>query len=388
VRARGFYFHALKALRSLSFLLPIFLCFLHSTATAEPYRNTNYWSVSVGFYSDASPALDTNGVLYVATWEGMLRAINPDHSFKWSLRFSTDIKSSPAISDDGTIYIGCRDRKLHAVSPDGKRKWTFKTDGWVDSSAAIATNGTIYFGSWDKRFYALNPDGTKRWEFITSGEIESSPAIGRDGTIYFGSHDKKFYALNPDGSKGWEFATGGQIISSPAIGSDGTIFITSLDGKMYALNPDGSVRWATHTGGITESSPVLGTNGLVFVGVNSNFCAFSGEGKKLWSFAIGQYFPTDAVRGSGAVGTDGCTYFGTDDQRLWKAGPDGLWQWLVWLGSPCKSSTLIGPNRTVYAVSYGFHAYGVTNEATLANTSWPMFRADPQHTGRARNVTD
>jgi outer membrane protein assembly factor BamB len=374
----------LKTFRFFSALLALSL--LSRTPVWAQFANTNFWTIPIGFYSDASPAMDTNGIVYVATGEGVLYAITPDQTIKWSVRFPIEIRSSPAIGDDGTIYFGCRDRKFYAVSSEGKIKWSFKTGGWVDSSPAIATNGTLYFGSWDKNFYALNPDGTRRWEFATGAEVESSPAIGAEGTIYFGSHDKKLYALNPDGSKRWEFATGGEIISSPAIGPDGALYFTSLDAKMYALNPNGTRRWETHTTGITASSPVLGTNGLIFVGVNSNFCAFNSAGQKLWSHRLSQYFPEDFMHGSAAIGANGCTYFGTDDHRLWKIGPDGNWSWLTWLAAPCRSSVLMGPDKTVYAVSYSHHLYGATNETTLADTSWPMFRADPRHTGRVRNI--
>ncbi|MSU57789.1 MAG: cell surface protein [Pedosphaera sp.] len=369
----------LYQLFSLVALLPAF-------AAEDLLNYTNYWTVSAGVYSESGPALDANGVIYVSTWDGCLYAINPDRTTKWEFHVTTDLKSSPAIAADGTIYVGCRDRKFYAITPDGKKKWEFKTGGWVDSSAGIATDGTIYFGSWDNKFYALNPNGSVRWTFTTSGEVESSPAIGTDGTIYFGSHDKKFYALNPDGSKRWQFATGGQIISSPAIGADGALYFTSVDGKLYALNPDGTRRWSLLTGGITESSPVLGTNGTIYVGVNSNYCAISSDGKKLWSHRLWQYFPNDFMRGTAAVGADGFTYCAAEDHRFWKVAPDGQWKWLVWLDGSCKSSPVFGADGTAYLVNYNGQLFGIRNVTTLADTPWPMFRADAQHTGRVRKV--
>ena len=344
----------------------------------------------IGFYSESTPAMDTNGTLYVISGEGILRAIEPYpyQSIKWTSRFPVEIKSSPAIGDDGTIYFGCRDRNFYAVSPQGKTKWHFKTGAWVDSSPAIATDGTIYFGSWDNTFYALNPDGTKRWTFATGAPIDSSPAIGADGTIYFGSHDKIFYALNPNGSRRWAVTNEGAIISSPAIGPDGAIYYSSVDGKLSVLNADGTVRWQKLTGGITAASPVLGTNGSIFVGVNTNFCAFSADGKPLWSHRIWQYRHDDYIHGAAAVGADGRVYFGSDDHRLWRLRcSDGDWlPWHTWLSSPSRSSVLIGQDSTVYLVSYAIHLFGLTNVTTFADTSWPMFRADPRHTGRVRKT--
>jgi outer membrane protein assembly factor BamB len=38
---------------------------------------------------------------------------------KWSFETGDMIFSSPAIGSDGTIYIGSWDEKLHAINPDG-----------------------------------------------------------------------------------------------------------------------------------------------------------------------------------------------------------------------------------------------------------------------------
>ena len=54
--------------------------------------------------------------------------------------------SSPAIGSDGTIYIGSNDDNLYAVNPDGTEKWRYVVPGRrpVRASPAIASDGTIY----------------------------------------------------------------------------------------------------------------------------------------------------------------------------------------------------------------------------------------------------
>jgi len=155
---------------------------------------------------------------------------------KWEFSTGGNWFSSPAIGSDGIIYVGSLwDNKLYAINPDGTKKWGFVTGGDVDSSPAIDSDGTIYVGSNDNKLYAINPDGTKKWEFVTGGYVTSSPAIGSDGTIYVGSCDNKLYAINPNGTKKWEFITNDYVYSSPAIGSDGTIYVGSWDYKLYAM---------------------------------------------------------------------------------------------------------------------------------------------------------
>ena len=155
---------------------------------------------------------------------------------KWAFKTGDGVDSSPAIGTDGTIYVGSWDKNLYAINPDGSKKWTFKTRGTLVSSPAIGSDGTIYFGSWDKNLYAINPDGSKKWAFKTGNWVTSPPAIGSDGTIYVGSKDKNLYAISPDGLKKWAFKTGDRVVSSPAIGNDGTIYVGSRDKNLYAIS--------------------------------------------------------------------------------------------------------------------------------------------------------
>ena len=125
----------------------------------------------------------------------------------WEFRTGGYLSSSPAIDSDGTVYVGSWDHKLYAInSKTGGKLWEFETDYRVRSSPAIGPDGTVYVGSRDRKLYALNgKTGGKLWEFETkSGELPSSPAIGSDGTVYVGStvpFGRKLYAIKTD-SKG------------------------------------------------------------------------------------------------------------------------------------------------------------------------------------------
>jgi outer membrane protein assembly factor BamB len=356
-------------------------------AAQRYYAATNFWKAWIGPGTRSSPALGRDGAIYIGTWRGHLLALNPDGSRRWAFKTDFEMASSPAVGEDETVYIGCRDRRLYAVDRRGRRKWFFQTRGWVDASPALGSDGTIYFGSWDKRFYALNPDGSKRWEFATGGPVVSSAAIGAEGGIYFGSHDRQFYALNPDGSVRWRVATGGAILSSPAIGADGAVYFSSVDGRLYAVNPDGSVRWQLHTGGVTGSSPVLGADGTIFITVNTNHCAVNPDGtfkwvRRFWHPPPGGYGDTAA-----AVLANGLVIFTGGDGYVMTVPQDSgerEWIWNFWLYAPGHSSVVVAPEGTVYAACLGVYLYALQNDAPLAKTPWPMFRADPQHTGRVR----
>ena len=331
--------------------------------------------------SKSTPAIAPDGMIYQATFDGTLFAITPAGREQWRFKAGREIKSSPAIADDGTIYFGARDRNFYAVTPGGKLKWTFPTDAWVDSSPAIAMDGTVYFGSWDKKFYALNPDGSLKWKYAVGAIVDSSPAIAADGTIYFGAHDKFFYALHPGGTVRWKFLTGGEIVSSPAIGAEGVIYFTSVDGNLYALNPDGTERWRYHSGSTTESSPVLDEEGNLGIGHNNCALVLSKDGKKLWH--SGAAVPLNIS----AIAIPGRFYYSLPwrtlqsvqaiDRRLWKAE----------LGANLSASPTMDDRSIIYACAdqllYAIQPPG--ERLTPAKSSWPMFRANARHTGRAGN---
>ncbi len=365
------------------------LGFAIRTPGEEPIPEaTNLWSVKWGVNEDgascSSPALAPDGTIYQATYDGLLLAISPQGGILWKFNIGreTEIKSSPAIADDGTIYFGSRTRNLYAVSPAGALKWTFPTEGWVDSSPAIAADGTIYFGSWDKNVYALNPSGTLKWKFAVGAIVVSSPAIAADGTLYFGAFDSKFYALTPDGRLKWTFATSSEITSSPAIGADGSVYFTSMDGSLYRLRSDGTEKWHCHTGNLTEASPVLDENGYVYVPRNTvgeYFVTPDGLAHHFTGLAC----PVDAS----AVAVTGRVYLSRPWRTLQANLTNGTVLWIAPTVLNLSASPVVGPDGIVYftceKILYAFQPPGAP--LPLAHSPWPMFRANPRHTGRVGN---
>ena len=77
----------------------------------------------------------------------------------WEFETGADVYSSPAIGSDGTVYVGSMDKKLYAINgKTGVKLWDFKTGNRVSSSPAIGSGGTVYVGSRDKKLYAIKTD--------------------------------------------------------------------------------------------------------------------------------------------------------------------------------------------------------------------------------------
>jgi outer membrane protein assembly factor BamB len=302
---------------------------------AGPPHYDERWKVSKSIM--ASPAIASDGTIYIYSSANYLFAIDPDGTEEWRffVKWHNDFWSSPSVGPDGTIYIGSArsqedpdyDGGLHAINPDGTEKWFFLDDSGVTSSAAIGADGTVYFGGNEMnphgegnvgKLYALGSDGTKQWEFTTENWMESSPAIGPDGTIYIGSgRESMVYAINPDGTEKWRFQVEVGVSAVPAIGADGTIYIGAWDCNFYALNPDGTEKWRFKTPEAFEgvsSSAAIGADGTIYVGSNSgNFYAFDPDGTVKWSFETSG----SGIVASPAIGADGTVYFGSWNHKLY-----------------------------------------------------------------------
>jgi hypothetical protein len=77
----------------------------------------------------------------------------------WEFETGGDVRSSPAIGSDGTVYVGSGDKKLYAINgKSGVKLWEFETGDGVNSSPDIGSDGTVYVGSSDRNLYAIKTD--------------------------------------------------------------------------------------------------------------------------------------------------------------------------------------------------------------------------------------
>jgi outer membrane protein assembly factor BamB/S1-C subfamily serine protease len=328
-----------------------------------PYDTSNNngtlkWKFQAGDEIDSSPAIASDGTVYVGSDDGNIYAINPDGTLKWKYKGGS-YYSSLTIASDGTIYVGSGDHYLYALNSNGTLKWKFQAGDAIFSSPAIAADGTIYLGSDDHYLYAINPGGTLKWKFKTDGWV-SFPAIDSDGTIYLGSWDHYLYAINPSGTLKWKFETGNFIDSSPAIGSDGTIYVGSKDGYLYAINPNGTLKWK-YKGGSYYFSPAIAADGTIYVGSWDHYLyAINPDGTLKWKFETG-----DSIPSSPAISSDGTIYVGSVDYYLYALNSNGTLKWKYKIGNFIGSSPAIGSDGTIYVGSYDNYLYAIGGQLNI-----------------------
>jgi outer membrane protein assembly factor BamB len=327
----------------------------------------------------SSPAIGTDGTIYVGSQDGYLYAVNSNSTLKWRFYTGGVVRSSPAIGGDGTIYVGSYSNLLFALNPaDGSLKWSYATHGDISSSPAIAADGTIIFGSFDDTIYALNPDSTLKWKYGTGQDVYSSPSIAADGTVYCGSNDDHLYALTPSGALKWRFETTRDIQGSPAVGADGTVYVGSRDGFLYAINPDSTLKWTFLTNSQIYGSPAIAPDSTIYLGSTDNlFYALNPDGSTKWRYVTG-----DDVNSSPAISANGTVYFGSNDNNLYALGPDSIPVFVYPTDYDIESSPTIGADGKVYFVGADGYLYQLKGTSPLAASNWPKFRHDLKNNGR------
>jgi outer membrane protein assembly factor BamB len=338
---------------------------------------------------------------------------------------SDAIVASPSLDLHGNIYFGDEGGSFYSINPvNGNQRWVFKAKDAIYGAAAIAGD-RVYFGSLDSNVYCLDTTGKQRWSLYLGEEIYCTPAIGADGTIYVGTDKGALTAIAPNGKRKWSYKTGDDIAGSPTVGPKGHIYITS--DSVYSVDARGRRRWAfgAPEGEYFFASAVVDENEVVYVGNNDGYLYCLGpDGRQQWRTPAPE---GDEIRPEVIVGPDGALYFGTDGDYLCRKSPQGtptvfyeandilvgaaaasdkgtifslpddgmlvakaangrlLWTREVASGDKevyYSSSPTIGPDGTVYVGSWDGGLYAFRGDGPPANTPWPQYRRDPQHTGR------
>jgi hypothetical protein len=294
----------------------------------------------------------------------------------------------------------------------------------VYGTPAVTAGGDIYIGSavdgqdWapGTGLFSFNTNSNSNWFFqpqLTTaqawGDVSSSATVGADGTIYFLGEDWRLYALYPSGNIKWFLPIPGQAFpdSSPAIAPDGSIVVGSGSPYLYSVGPDGTLRWFFHVpypnasgtnGARIFSSPVIDSNGTVYVGTggrsyNNGYrefieSEFQGavyaitNGQMKWAFTNVPGW----IVGSVALAADGTVYAGTASTNhnygmLYAISSNGVQKWAFQTAGDIISSPVICSDGGVIFGCEDANVYKVAGSSPPANSAWPMFHHDPQHTG-------
>jgi hypothetical protein len=114
-------------------------------------------------------------------------------ALSWSYSAGTSWYS-PAVGSDGRVYVSSAWEVLYVLAPNSSLLWSYGAGGNV-SGSAIDAGGRVYFGSYDNTIRALLSDGTMLWSYTMGYYNYVGPVIANDGTVYQASADKALYCF-------------------------------------------------------------------------------------------------------------------------------------------------------------------------------------------------
>ncbi len=359
----------------------------------------------------ASPTLDHDGNIYVGDEEGWFYSIDPQGQLRWSFETGGSIVASAAIARNpalsarkgcnplswfaprptGTsdlVYVPALDSHLYCFDTEGELQWKLLLGDEFYTAPAIGSDGTIYVGSDTGALLAVTPDGKLRWSFETGAEIASSPSIGHDGLIYITSDS--VYCLDSRRRLRWAFGAGEEdpyfSFFAPAVpDAAGTVYAPNTDGFLYAIGPDGRLRWRAPVPEEDEIHPevIIGPADTLYLGTDSDYlCRKPPRGT-----IVHIYETEDIIVAPPALAANGTLYFLPDDGYFYALSSRGRLLWRYEIAADDKdlyfaSAPVIAPDGTVYVGSWDGGLFAFKGDAPPADTPWPQYRHDAQHTGR------
>ncbi len=143
----------------------------------------DYGAVSDGGGVAASPAIDTDGRVFVATLSGSVEAIGLSPQSSWWNPLGGEFLRGLAVGAD-QVVAGSSDFNLYVLDKEtGDLLWSRDLLGPIEAPPTIDDAGIIYAGATTGDIQSFYPDGTFKYR-IGQGIFHGPITIGGDGTIY------------------------------------------------------------------------------------------------------------------------------------------------------------------------------------------------------------
>lgn len=260
------------------------------SASAKGTVNWAYAGTDANLYA-ITPAIASNGDVYVAQRKGMIWKINNGVCTEYTSGIG-DITGGLSLSTNGILYgTGKGNTGFFAFdTTSGTGKWIYNaefggaasafTGALRSSQMSIGADGTLYAVA-DKTtggmILALNTDGSLKWQYDTPTAIaDGGVAIAADGTVYANlgtatdDNASGIIALNADGTLKWQYNVNASVQTTPMIDNRGYIHFIAADATYYIIKADGTLFAEQSLGEACTSAPVMDSKGNTFVTVTKD----------------------------------------------------------------------------------------------------------------------
>lgn len=280
------------------------------------------WRYETGDLISTTPALNSEGILFIGNCAGTVFAIDGRTGEKrWENRVAKELSpSQPAIGPDGKIYVISADNRIIALDEKtGEKKWEKKLGRRHCGDlyfCATSQKGELFLVT-SKMVITLDEKTHRElWRKETDSVTGLlSHTVGPDGNLIVGSEFSRLAALDREtGREIWNYQVKALITDSPVVASGGTVYISDMSGTVYAINGrTGKEQWRSETKSQGPATVSLGPQDTLYM--MSNFrrlYVFDGQtGQKKWD-----KFIEETESNSPLVDQNGTIYFISRDSML------------------------------------------------------------------------
>jgi hypothetical protein len=310
-----------------------------------------------------SPAVGPDGTVYFGNAVGVVAALHPDGTLKWSKSGLGAVTASPTVGSGG-VYVGLKDAvgaTLQVLNPGtgepGAARCGPYVGGTINTSLAVTmtkldseqgpVESAVAVVDGSKILIALRPGSSEStcsvWSDIASMDNAGTPSsvVTRAGSVYFGDANGSVRGFTFGGT-GWAIKPGWPVSASlfthalALVGSDvvgggggpgqgGVFTIPSSGATVSWEHPTTSPAW----------SPAVGAGGAAIVGLNNDTLLRVELGN---SSTASTHPIAGVVQSVPLIGADGTVYLGTLSEQLQARKPDLSLSW-----SSTGLGTLDGP---------------------------------------------
>jgi len=148
----------------------------------------------------SSPAISADGTrIVVGNDSGYVYCFDDTLGVVWKVLLGVPVNSSPAITSDGVVYIGCDDAKLYALNlANGSNVYPpFLANDFITSSPVVDADGMVFFSTEDGVVYAVKNGGEVWHKVLPYGEnVSATGCLAPDTTLIINTDDGTVYGLD------------------------------------------------------------------------------------------------------------------------------------------------------------------------------------------------
>jgi outer membrane protein assembly factor BamB len=363
------------------------------------------WQFTKAGAISAALALGDDGVVYAASEDGFLYAVDGAGNLQWKFG-AGPMRVAPVLGADGTIYLTNADQSIFAVNHDGTQQWVAGGGPYADKgmgSVAAAIDQTYLYTPWRGQLRAVRLTyGTFSWPAGYGFQRGGAVTKLANGLVVY-TDAGRLTAVDSTGRIQWQYPVmnppltvdvitknGGHVPmgnfwldSAMAVGDEGTLYFCAVDSRLIALSADGQFLWEfkTKNHSVNHASPVIAADRTIYFasGDGTVYALYSG-GKLRWAFdAAGGPFAATPV-----VAEDG-TIYAANDGGVYAISSEGkLLAQAVVRGGVVASPTLATDGKLYVAGRGGTIVAFLGGHGGLQNSARPKFQAGPANSGRAR----